>query len=168
MAFDPALHYRNCQDAVTSMSSIALETDKVLVGNTPDWDALRKSLSEIGMGAAAAFAEIRDTGREGDYNDAYLSMLRLASNLLGLESLVLAHDRIDDADDSFEMCRDYANAIRDPFNLGTFPELRTVRRHDSLAGSSRPLLNRLGAVFGRALSARELAPTANRIASEPA
>jgi hypothetical protein len=119
-------------------------------------------LSEIGIGAAAAFAAIRDAGAEGDYNDAYLSMLRLASNLLGLESLALAHDRIADADDSFEMCRDYANAIRDPLELGSFAELRAVPRHDSLAASSRPLLTRLGAVFGHALSAGELVPNANR------
>ena len=168
MPFDPDQHYRNCQDAVAHMSAIAREPGEVLVRNTPVWDALRKSLSEIGIGAAAAFAAIRDAGAEGDYNDAYLSMLRLASNLLGLESLALAHDRIEDADDSFEMCRDYANAIRDPLELGSFAELRAVPRHDSLAASSRPLLTRLGAVFGHALSAGELVPNANRIASAPA
>ena len=168
MAFDPAEHYRNCQDAVSHMSSIARNADEALVRNTPQWDLLRKSLSDIGLGAAAAFAGIRDAGAEGDYSDAYLSMLRLASNLLGLESLVLAHDRIADADDSFEMCRDYANAIRDPLELGTFPELRTVPRRDSLAASSRPLLTRLGAVFGHALSAGELAPHAKRAVSAPA
>src|SRR5688500_12109982 len=99
MAFDPAQHYQNCQDAVTHMSSIARNRDEVLVRNTPQWDGLRKSLSDIGLGAAAAFAGIRDAGAESDYSDAYLSMLRLASNLLGLESLALAHDRIEDADD---------------------------------------------------------------------
>src|SRR6185436_20462042 len=94
MPFDPDQHYRNCQDAVAHMSAIAREPGEVLVRSTPLWDALRKSLSEIGIGAAAAFGAIRDAGAEGDYNDAYLSMLRLASNLLGLESLALAHDRI--------------------------------------------------------------------------
>ena len=162
MPFAPAEHYRNCQDAVSHMTFISNQDKDFVVGRSANWDALRKALTAIGAGAGQAYAEIRETGREGQYNDAYLSMLRVAANLLGLECLALAHDRIADADDGFEMCRDYANAIRDPFNLARFPELRSVPRHDALQLSSRPLLNRLGAVFGHALSAAELAPSAPR------
>ena len=159
MPFDPEQHYRNCQDAVVRMTRIAGMARDVVVGKTADWDALKASLTAVGTGALSAFAEIRRDGREDAYNQDYLSMLRLASNLLGLEILELADDTVIDADDAFEMCRDYANAIRDPLKLGGFAELGIVPRHDRLRASSRPLLNRLGAVFGRALSAGELAPS---------
>jgi hypothetical protein len=152
MAFDPDRHYQNCQAAVTQMTSIANITDNILVGYTTHWNALSEALAAIGAGATAALQEIEALGAEGNYNPAYLSMLELASDVLGAEADDLAGELIVDAGDGFEACRDYANNIRDPFNIGTFPELPSVPRRDRYAAANRPrlsqrLLGRLAAGF---------------------
>lgn len=159
MAFDPEGHYQNCQGAVARMTSIARLIGHVKVGRTAHWDPLKACLAAVGRGAASARAEIRAAGADRSYNAAYLSMLVMATNLLGLEILGLADSSVVDADDRFEACRDYANTIRDPLNLGRFAVLGTVPRHDRLVRMAPNLAaEKLSASLGRRVTAGELVP----------
>lgn len=156
MPFNPSTHYRNCVNLVSVMRRI-LQSPPVLVKLTAYWGALQELLTSIGAGATAALADIGRLGAARNYNGAYLALLQLAPALFREELIDLADDTATgrEAATSLSYCRDYANLIRDPFNVG-FGAIPTLFNIQAVEPAPAAVAAKLGAQLGRTVEPAEL------------
>jgi hypothetical protein len=134
--FNPRPHYDNCVNLYNNL--VALRAGPgVLCNQSPLWAAIVASGTAVAAGGQLGYNNIVELGAAPRYNPAYLNLLQLAPIMIGAELADLATEVSDtvSARSSCRTLRDYANAIRDPFNLGIFPPLGAINMPEPAAFS---------------------------------